>query len=525
MIPRTQTGIQGFEEFSYGGIPKGRTTLVSGTSGSGKTIFASAFIYFGAEKYNEPGVFVTFEEIPEDIRRNMKGFGWDFQNLEKKKKAYFVDLSKQPGQQEEVGEYNFSALIARVMYAVKKTKAKRVALDSISAVFERFKDQEAIRDGLYELASLLKKKGVTTVLTGEREEKRGGVARVGPAEFVSDNVIILHSFIDNGMRNRTIEILKFRGTDYDSNETQLVIDKTGMNIFQNPVIKQTKRSSDQKIKTGIKGLDEMTYGGIYKKSTTLVTGASGTGKTITAIHFILEGAKRGERGIYIALEESEEQLIRNANSFGQPLQKYIKKGLITIHSDIPEGKPIEEHYKSIENLVNKIKPKRFVIDSLSGIERNYSPQRFRGFTIALNNFLKNFGVTSLMTNTTASLLEVSTITETRLSTATDNILILKYVELGGKMRRLISVLKERGSNHEKGLMEFRMGKKGIEIVGPFLDVENLLTGSARTVPSPTGVMKNIYALREKLENNQITQAEFEKQYKEQQKVLGKSQEK
>jgi circadian clock protein KaiC len=519
-IPRMQTGIEGFEEFSYGGLPKGRTTLVSGTSGSGKTIFASAFIYFGAKNFNEPGVFVTFEELPSDIKRNMKSFGWDLYDLEKKGKIYFVDLSKQPGSTEEVGSYSFSALIERVRYAVKKTKAKRVALDSISAVFERFKDREAIRDGLYELAMMLKNMGITTVLTGEREEeKRMGTVHVGPEEFVSDNVIILHSFIEKGMRNRTIEILKFRGTDYDSNETQIVIDRSGMKIFQNPVISQTRKSSNQKIKTGIEGLDKMTGGGLYKKSTTLVTGASGTGKTITAMHFILEGAKRGEKGIYVALEESEEQLIRNANSFGQPLQKYIKNGAIMIHSDIPEGKPIEEHYKTIENLVKKIRPKRFVIDSLSGIERNYSSQRFRGFTVALNNFLKNFGVTSMMTNTTPALLEVSTITETRLSTATDNILILKYVELGGMMRRLMSVLKERGSDHEKNLMEFRMGKKGIEILGPFIGFENLLGGSARTVSSPTSTMKEIYALREKLENKQVTQAEFEKRYKALQESL------
>jgi circadian clock protein KaiC len=523
-ILRSKTGIEGFEEFSYGGLPKGRTTLVSGTSGSGKTIFASAFIYFVATLFNEPGVFVTFEELPSDIKRNMKCFGWDFTALEKQKKAYFVDLSKQPGPTQEVGSYNFTALIERVRYAVTKTKAKRVALDSISAVFERFHDTEAIRDGLYELAMMLKKMGVTTVLTGERIEQRGGTPQVGAEEFVSDNVIILHSFIDKGMRNRTIEILKFRGTNYDSNETQLVIDPAGMKIFQNPVIKQTKRSSDEKITTGIAGLDKMTRGGLYKKSTTLVTGASGTGKTITAMHFMIEGAKKGEKGIYVALEESAEQLIRNANSFGQPLKKFVDNGTIVIHSDIPEGKPIEEHYKTIENLVKKLKPKRFVIDSLSGIERNYSMQRFRGFTVALNNFLKNSGVTSMMTNTTPALLEVSTITETRLSTATDNILILKYVELGGKMRRLMSVLKERGSDHEKSLMEFRMGKHGIQIIGPFIGFENLLGGSARTVSSPTGTMKEIYALREKLENRQITQTEFEKKYTALQRSLKQAQE-
>jgi circadian clock protein KaiC len=222
-----------------------------------------------------------------------------------------------------------------------------------------------------------------------------------------------------------------------------------------------------------------------------------------------------------ALEESKDQLIRNANTFGWPIKKYISNGTLTIMSDIPEGKPIEEHYKNIENVVLKIKPKRFVIDSLSGIERNYSKEKFRGFTIALNNFLKNEGITSLMTNTTSSLLEISTITETHLSTSTDNILILKYVELDGKMKRVISVLKARGSDHEKDLREFIITKNGIKIGEPFTNISGLLSSSAVRIPSPTAGIKKLYELREMLENNQISQVEFERKKNELQRKIEK----
>jgi circadian clock protein KaiC len=299
-LEKTETGITGFDKFSYGGIPKGRTTLVSGTTGSGKTIFGCAFVYNGAIKFNEPGVFVTFEESPKEIMKNMEGFGWNFSTLLKKKKIAFVDVSaKEETDVIEMGEYNMDALILRIVHAIKKINAKRVTIDSISTIFEKFENKSAIRNGLHSLASRLKKMGITTVLTSERQEERKGTPTVGPVDFVSDNVIILHSFIDAGLRNRTIEILKFRGTDYDSTETQVVIDKDGIRVFPNPEIALTRGSSNEKISTGIKGLDELTYGGVYKKSTTLVTGASGVGKTITAMQFSLEGARRGENVLYV----------------------------------------------------------------------------------------------------------------------------------------------------------------------------------------------------------------------------------
>jgi circadian clock protein KaiC len=525
-LPRARTGITGFDAFSHGGIPRGRTTLVSGTTGSGKTIFGSAFIYNGITEFNENGVFVTFEETPEEIIKNMEGFGWDLNFLIKKNSFIFVDISKKDNTEKiEAGAYNMDALVSRIKYAIKKINAKRVTIDSISTIFERFENKSAIRDGLHYLATELKKMKMTTVLTSERQEERGGAPSVGLVDFVSDNVIILHSFIDAGLRNRTAEILKFRGTSYDSTETQLVIDESGIRVFPNPKIALTRGSSNEKISTGIKGLDELTYGGVYKKSTTLVTGASGVGKTITAMQFALEGAKRGENIIYVALEESGDQLVRNADSFGWKIKKYITNGTFNILSDIPEGKPIEEHYKTIEDAVKKINPKRFVLDSLSGLERNYSKEKFRGFTIAINNFLKNEGITSLMTNTTSSLLEVSTITETHLSTATDNIFILKYVELDGKMKRVLSVLKARGSDHDKDLREFVITKKGTVIGKAFENIRGLLSSSATRITSPTSGMKKMYELREMLENKEISQAEFERKHQELQKQIGKVEEK
>ena len=482
IISKIPTGIRGFDEISYGGIPKGRITLVSGTTGSGKTVFASSFLYNGAVKYNDGCVYVSFEERPEDILRNMKSLGMNFSPLIKKGNFVFIDASKQIGEQTEVGTYRLDALIARTIYGITKTKATRLAMDSISALFERFESRVAVRNGLYELAVQLKSMGITTLLTSERREEKGEHPSVGPAEFVADNVILLHSFMEAEKRKRTIEILKCRGADYDSTEARLMIDAMGLEIFPRPQIFLSTGTSNAKEQTGITGLDKMLYGGLYQKSTTLISGASGTGKTITAIKFVLEGAMKGQKGLFFAFEESKEQLIRNAESFGWPLEKYLKNGKVKIVSNIAELTPIEKQYKVITEHVKKMKPTRFVLDSLSGFERIYETDKFREFTVGLNNFLKNERVTSIITNTTASLLSLESATETHLSTATDNIIILKYVELGGEMRRLISVLKQRGSMHNKELMEFEITpEKGIHVIGPFTGVENLLSGSAKRI--------------------------------------------
>jgi circadian clock protein KaiC len=521
ILRKALSGIEGFDEISKGGIPEGRTTLVSGTSGSGKTLFSLQFLYNGITQYKENGVFVTFEETPEDISRNVRSLGWDIDSLVKKNKFIFVDASPDESEKVEVGKYDLSAFLARILYAIKKVKAKRVAIDSLSALFSRYEDISQIRGELYRIAAKLKKIGVTTVITGERPEEQGAVARFGIEEFVSDNVILLHNFIEGERRLRKIEILKFRGTDHDTDEAAMVVGNTGIEVFPRPHPKMPRMSSNKKIRTGVIGLDDMGFGGFYESSTTLISGASGTGKTLLGMQFVLEGAKNGEKGLMLAFEESPEQLLRNAESFKWPWRKYVKNGTIKLISIYPEDQSPEAYIKLIKEMVEKEKPKRFVLDSLSGLERIYKPNKFREFVVGLNAYLKNYGVTSYLTNTTKSLLEIKSITETALSTLTDNIIILKYLELGGEMRRIINLLKVRGSDHDKGLREFVIGKKGTEIGESFKGVKGLLAAQAEVVKTPTEVMKKLYELRQKFENKEISHEEFERKQQELQKRMEK----
>ena len=481
-LSKVASGIPGFDEISHGGIPKGRTTLVSGISGSGKTAFSTQFLYEGIVEFGENGVFVTFEESPEDIIRNTKSFGWNIDKLVKEGKWAFVDVSSDDSSSVEVGQYDLGAFLARIAYAVKKVKAKRVVIDSVGVLLTNYQDQGVIRRELHKLAANLKKSSITCVMTAEISIEDRQISRYGIEEFVSDNVILLHSRLSSqGERERTVEVLKFRGSSHDSEEAPMLVTVEGMVIYPRPRPKLRGKIFSQKISTGIKGLDKLLCGGIYKNSTTLITGASGSGKTITALHFIVEGAKRGEKSLFIEFEESPDQLYRNAASFGWDLGKYIKKGLVKLICHYPADLKSEQYLKIIQDMVLTHKVKRVALDSISDIQRIYNERKFHAFVTGLNTFLKMSDVTSVLTNTTAQLLEVKEITETHLSTSADNIIILKYVELEGRMHRVISVLKQRGSGHEKDLMEFEVSSAGMEVLGPFKGIENLMSGSARRI--------------------------------------------
>jgi len=517
-VKKVPTGIAGFDEIAHGGIPKGRTTLLAGTSGSGKTIFAMEFLVGGLEN-GESGVFVTFEETPADIIKNMKSFGWDLQKWIDQGKFLFVDASPSEDETIQVGDFDLGAFLARILHAIDKVGATRVALDSISALFPRYSDQAIIRRELYRITAKLKEMDVTAILTAERvTEQEEQIARFGVEEFVSDNVVLLHNYLDpvRGDRKRSVEILKFRGTDHESQDTPILVLADGMNVYPRP--KPTYKghvSSDKKLTMGVEGLDKMFFGGVYENSTTLVTGASGAGKTVSSLSFIMEGAKKNEPGLYIAFEESDEQLYRNAESFGWDLRSAVKSGKIQMFTSIPEELKPEEHFKRVRDIIEESNIKRFVIDSLSALERIYSQEKFREFVIGLNAYLKGKEITTLMTNTTASLLDVSQITETHLSTATDNIILLKYIELDGSMKRSLSVVKARGSDHDKTLREITIDSTGMHLGEPFYGVEGLMGGSARRVVMPpvdvTEHMKKIDTLRRKYIDGGMTEAKYTKE--------------
>ena len=478
-VEKLETGIEGFDLVSQGGLPKGRTTLLSGTAGSAKTVFAVQFLAEGIKKKGENGVFVTFEETPEDIRRNMLGFSWDIATWEEQGKWAFVDASPEPGHEViEIGEYDLGALLARVEHAIAKVGAKRVSLDSLGAIFSQFSSNATVRGELLCIAIGLKRMGVTALLTAERTEEYGDIARHGVEEFVADNVIILRNILEEEKRRRTMEILKFRGTTHQKGEFPFtIIPHQGIIAIPLSAMELKQRSSIIRITSGNVELDKMCDGGFFRDSIILVSGATGTGKTLMVTEFIAGGAKSGERCMLFAFEESREQLFRNASGWGIDFEGMERKGNLKVICLYPEVMGLEDHIIRMKEEIGNFKPNRLAVDSLSALERVSTVKGFREFVISLTSFIKHEEIAGLFTSTTPTLLGGTSITEAHISTITDSIVLLRYVEMYGEMRRGLTVLKMRGSKHEKEIREFSIDGAGMHIGMPFRDVTGILSGN------------------------------------------------
>jgi circadian clock protein KaiC len=483
-VQKISTAIEGLDEITHGGLPIGRTTLVSGTSGTGKTLLAIQFLYHGIKYFDYPGVFVTFEESPKDIIKNARSFGWDLQSLVDQGRMFILDASPDPEGQEVVGNFDFSALIERIQYAINKYKARLVSIDSVTAIFQQYDAASVVRKEIFRLVARLKQLDVTSIMTTERVDEYGPIARFGVEEFVSDNVIIIRNVLEGERRRRTIEILKLRGTTHMKGEYPFTITEDGINIFPLGAMRLTQRSSNVRISSGVKTLDELCGGGFFKDSIILATGATGTGKTLLVSKFIEEGCRQEERAILFAYEESRAQLSRNASSWGINFEEMEQKGLLKLLCAYPESAGLEDHLQTIKSEIAKFKPSRIAIDSLSALARGVTNNAFRQFVIGVTGYAKQEEITGFFTNTTDQFMGSNSITESHISTITDTIILLQYVEIRGEMSRAVNVFKMRGSWHDKGIREYMISSDGPNIKNSFRNYEGIISGS------PTRIVVN-----------------------------------
>jgi circadian clock protein KaiC len=478
-IERLATGLAGLDYVTNGGLPQGRITLVSGTAGSAKTVFACQFLAEGIRQSGHPGVFVTFEETPADIRRNMLGFGWDITGWEAAGQWAFVDASPQPGEETAfVGRYDLGGLLARIEHAVRRLGARRLSMDSLGAIFTRLADESVVRHELLRLSTALKRLEVTAVVTAERTEEYGEVARYGVEEFVADNVVILRNVLEDEKRRRTLEILKFRGLSHQKGEWPFtVIANQGLVVIPLSAIELKQKSSNLRIASGNHELDQMCGGGFFRDSIILVSGATGTGKTLMATTFLAGGAANGERTLLFAFEESREQLFRNATGWGVDFEQMERDEMLRVVCEYPEVANLEDHLIQIKTHLDEFKPSRVAVDSLSALERVSTVKGFREFVIGLTSYIKQEEIAGLFTATTPSLLGGVSITEAHISTITDSIILLRYVEIYGEMRRGLTVLKMRGSAHDKEIREFTIDQNGMHIGPAFRGISGILSGN------------------------------------------------
>jgi circadian clock protein KaiC len=466
---RVQTGIEGFDALIEGGIPKGYLVLLGGPPGSGKTIFAAQYLHNGA-KLGEPGIYVSFAEDRGTFLKAMNRMNIDLEKYEQKGKFKFLDLF--PAKEEGV-----ETALDHIFAETSSLKAKRLVIDSFSALSQAFPEKMDTRIVLnIVFGKIARLSGVTTLLISEMpigSESLGG----GMEEFVADGVVVLTQSAKKGHMGRRLNILKMRGTDTCRLQLNYSINQYGFRVFPAPEVKYVGKVFTVKEKTGIQGLDGMLNGGVLKGSATMVAGASGTGKTALALHFIIHGARRNERGVYVSFEEPVEQLVRHGGGFGWNMKELIDNRTITMASYYPEPYNVEELLLKIRTILQEHKPARFVIDSITNLERVLPEHEYTQYIKSAQSYLKAEGVTSLFT----AMSEPETfLAGTAISSLVDNIICLRYVEIESSLKKSIVIFKARGTPHDKDIREFEITPKGIAIKEKFRGMEQLLGGARRS---------------------------------------------
>ena len=475
-LRRVTTGIRGFEHISMGGLVEGRTTLLVGSSGSGKTLFASELLYRAITQYGRTAVFVTFEEKPADIVRNVRRLNWDLAALVRDKKLVILDASVDRTLVEQSGRYDLSGIISQITHAIREVGAELVILDSLGALFHQYENPSILRREILRISETLADLGVTTLMTAERLEEYGPISRFGIEEFVSHCVVVLRHQLQDEKVRRTIQIYKLRGDRHHKDEFPFTIEESGVCILPLSAAELTQASSAERVSFGSPKLDEMAGGGLFHDSAILISGPTGSGKTLLGTTFAAEACRRGERVLLLGYEESRPQLIRNAHSWGIEVDEWERKGLLRMVCQYPEVQGLEGHLYAIEREIEQFKPQRLVLDSVSALERVGNVRSFREFVIGLTSLVKAKQICSLLTSSSPRLSGGDSITDAHISTITDAILLLRYVEKNGEMCRGVIIIKMRGSKHDKQFHEFTINDRGLNIGEPFSHVPVTLLG-------------------------------------------------
>lgn len=476
-LEKTPTGIRGLDEITEGGLPKGRPTLIAGGAGCGKTLMSVEFIVRGAMDYNEPGVFVAFEEKTDELTLNVASLGFDLNELQKKKKIKLDHVHIERSEIEETGEYDLEGLFIRLGHAIDSIGAKRVVLDTLESLFSGLNNQAVLRAELRRLFHWLKDKGVTAIITAEQGE--GKLTRQGLEEYVSDCVILLDHRVVDQISTRRLRVVKYRGSMHGTNEYPFLIDEDGISVLPVTSLKLEHKVSSERISSGIPKLDDMLGGeGFFKGSSILVSGTAGTGKTSIAAYFANETCKRKERCLYLAFEESPRQIVRNMRSIGINLEPHINNNLLKFHASRPTLHGLEMHLVVVHKLIAEFKPSVVILDPITNLITVGDLGEVKMMLIRLIDFLQKEQITVMFTALSLNTV-VNEQTDEGVSSLVDAWLLVRDIEYNGERNRGMYIMKSRGMKHSNQVREFIITDKGLDLVEVYLGPEGVLTGSAR----------------------------------------------
>ncbi len=477
-MPKAPTGVQGLDEITGGGLPRGRPTLVVGGPGCGKTMLAATFVVEGAMRYGENGVFMMFEESAAELSANVRSLGVDLDALCRQKKIALDFVRVERSEIEETGSYDLDGLFIRLAHAIATVGAKRVVLDTIEALFSGLTDHGVLRAELRRLFRWLKDQGMTAIITGERGDS--GLSRYGLEEYVADCVIVLDHRVTEQVSTRRLRVVKYRGSAHGTNEYPFIIGSDGLSVLPITSLRLDHVAPTERVPTGIAGLDQMLDGkGVFRDSTILISGAPGTGKSSLGASFVAAACARGERAMIFAYEESAGQLTRNMRSIGIDLARWTKKGLLQIHASRPTLQGLEQHLVTMYAAVLEFEPAVVVVDPISNLSLERDDAGVKPTLMRLIDFLKHSNVTAVFTSLIGDGGKALADSQVGVSSLMDTWLLLSNLEANGERTRALQVIKSRGMPHSNQVREFMLSDRGIELIDVFLSGGNVLTGRRR----------------------------------------------
>ena len=474
-LPKARTGIKGFDDVTGGGLPRGRPTLVTGAAGAGKTLFGLEFLVRGARDFGEPGVLLSFEEPYEDLVANVASLGFDLPALEREGLLAIDAFHLDPSEIVETGAFDLEGLFIRLAAAAESVGARRVVLDTVEVLFGALPNEALVRGELGRLFRWLKERGLTTVVTGERG--RGGqLSRFGIEEYVSDCVVVLDHRVSEEVSTRRMRVVKYRGSLHGSNEYPFLITDRGLAVLPLTSVSLDYPASRERVSTGVERLDEMLNGGVFRGSTTMVSGSAGTGKTSIAAHMVDAACRRGETAIFYSLEESPEQLLRNMESIGLDLARWTEAGLLHLFSSRPSTSGLEDHLLTLQRMVDELQPSLVVLDAVGNLLKAGDVGQAASVIARDLDVLKSAGATAVLTTLAHG---ESESTDMAVSSLVDTWLLLRNVESNGERNRLLFVIKSRGTPHSNQVREFLLTAQGARLVDVSIGPAGVLLGSAR----------------------------------------------
>ncbi|HMA61231.1 MAG TPA: circadian clock protein KaiC [bacterium] len=478
-LSKAPTGITGLDDITNGGLPRGRPTLVFGSPGSGKTLLGLEFLARGAQEFDEPGVFIAFEETEKELNQNTESLGFGLEGLVQDKKLLIDHIHVERGEIEETGEYDLEGLFLRLKHAIESVGAKRIVLDTIEVLFSGFSNKSILRSELRRLSRWLKDNGLTAIITGERGKEN--LTRHGLEEYVSDCVIMLKQSARDMVYTRHLRIIKYRGSVHETNEFPFLIDDDGISILPITSLGLDHPVSDERVSTGIQNLDEMLGGqGFYKGSSVLVSGTAGTGKTSLCAHIADAACSRGEKVLYLSFEESSQQIIRDINSIGIDLKQWVDKDLLKFHSERVSIYGLEAHLTIIHKIIKSFSPAMIIIDPLNSYVSGNNIMEAKSMLIRLTDFIKSKNITGFFTNLTNPAIPEET-TNMDISSIMDVWISLRDIEQDGERNRGVYVLKSRGIANSNQIREFLITSQGVKLKDVYIGPEGVMTGSARVI--------------------------------------------